>query len=335
MKNLTVEEIGRMLNGVSEKEKENATSVTDFIKALQKEIATTKEEIKKDEQLGMLHEMLKKYSGEDEVISSLDIVERIKSRPVERMFMSGFKGLDDILNGFRPQQLIVLSAATKSGKTSFCVDLTSRMKEINPLWLPFEESSEELIQKFLDRNEMPPLFYTPSRMAGNTLLWVEKKIIEAKAKYQSEIVFIDHLHFIVPFSQERQDLAIGQCMRELKRMAKTWGVVIVLIAHLKKTKMDTQPDLEDLRDSSFIAQEADTVMMLWRETTRENGEVTITNNVNLSVQANRRTGKTGNVKMEYKDGHFYEKDLEIKSTDSEEEKFKKNTQKALSAWNKR
>jgi len=327
MKNLNIEEIGKMLNGESDKEKESATSVTDFIKALKNEIVSTKEEIKKDEQLSMLHEMLKKYAGEDEVISSLDIAERIKNRPVERMFMSGFKGLDDILNGFRPQQLIVLSAATKSGKTSFCIDLTTRLKDINPLWLPFEESSEELIQKFLDRNEVPPLFYTPSRMAGNTLLWVEKKIIEAKAKWGSEIVFIDHLHFIVPFSQERQDLAIGQCMRELKRMAKTWGVVIVLIAHLKKTKMDTQPDLEDLRDSSFIAQEADTVMMLWRETKKENGEVIITNNVNLSVQANRRTGKTGNIKMEFRDGYFHE----VQKTE-EEISYKDKKSKALKAW---
>jgi replicative DNA helicase len=79
-----------------------------------------------------------------------------------------------------------------------------------------------------------------------------------------------------------------------------------IIAHLKKTRLDTAPDLEDLRDSSFIAQESDTVIMLWRESKRERGEVTITNNVTLSVQANRRTGKTGNVQMVFKEGKFYE-----------------------------
>jgi replicative DNA helicase len=75
---------------------------------------------------------------------------------------------------------------------------------------------------------------------------------------------------------------------------------------LKKTEMVSQPTLEDLRDSSFIAQEADTVMMLWRQTEKINGEVVISNNVNLSVQANRRTGKTGNVRMVFIDGHFVE-----------------------------
>jgi replicative DNA helicase len=107
---------------------------------------------------------------------------------------------------------------------------------------------------------------------------------------------------------ERADLAIGQAMRELKRMARTWNIVVVIIAHLKKTKVETQPTLEDLRDSSFIAQEADTVLMLWRESTRRAGQVEISNNINVSVQANRRTGKTGNVKMIYEDGKFREAD---------------------------
>jgi replicative DNA helicase len=99
-------------------------------------------------------------------------------------------------------------------------------------------------------------------------------------------------------------------MRALKTMAKKWNIVIFLIAHLKKTRLDTAPDLEDLRDSSFIAQESDTVIILWREATRGRGEVVITDNVTVSVQANRRTGKTGNVKMVFKDGHFYEQALE-------------------------
>jgi hypothetical protein len=52
------------------------------------------------------------------------------------------------------------------------------------------------------------------------------------------------------------------------------------------------------------------VIILWREATRGRGEVVITDNVTVSVQANRRTGKTGNVKMVFKDDHFYEQALE-------------------------
>lgn len=285
-----------------------------YIQALSKEIEKVEDLAKREAQMLRLQEIALAYSGEDRLISSLEIAENIKTRPAEKQIMTGYPGLDAILKGFRPQQLIVVSAATKSGKTSFCVEITGRIREENPAWLPFEEGAEELIQKFLDRNEQPPLFYTPERMTGNTLEWVEKKIIEAKAKFNTQVFFIDHLHFIVPLTSERQDLAIGQAMRELKRMARQWNIVIVLIAHLKKTKVDTQPTLEDLRDSSFVAQEADTVIMLYREAKRVDGQIEITDNVNVSVQANRRTGKTGNVKMKFQDGRFLEADWKHEPT---------------------
>jgi replicative DNA helicase len=127
-------------------------------------------------------------------------------------------------------------------------------------------------------------------------------------KYGSKLFFIDHLHFIVPFNSDRLDTRIGDTMRQLKTIAKKHKVIIVLVAHLKKTEVTIAPTLEDLRDSSFIAQEADTVMMLWRETKRENNEVKITNNTTLSVQANRRTGTTGTVKLTFTDGRFTETD---------------------------
>ena len=77
--------------------------------------------------------------------------------------------------------------------------------------------------------------------------------------------------------------------------------------------MVVSPTLEDLRDSSFIAQEADTVMMLWRKTHRdEDGELVIGNETLLSVQANRRTGSTGNVKLIFHNGRFLEKEWKHK-----------------------
>lgn len=290
--------------------------IHDLIKSLEKEIRETTKNEEQEVALLRLQEIAKTYEGDDKIISSLEIWEQMKNAPEEHKILSGYKSLDDILGGFRHKQLIVLSAATKSGKTSMCVELTTRMKEENPVWFPFEEPAEELLRKFKERGDEPPLFYTPQKMLGNTLDWIEKKIVEAKAKYDSKLVFIDHLHFIVPMGSDDMNQRIGVAMRTLKQIAVRWNVAIVLIAHMRKTKMDEHPDIEDLRDSSFIAQEADTVIILWRKTTRENGEVVISNEVNVSVQANRRTGKTGNVKMEYVNGKFLESDW--KNRDAEE-----------------
>lgn len=285
----------------------------DFILALEKEIQKNQKELYDVTRLEELKEVARRYDGEGRVVSSHELAEQMKNEPPEPKIMSGITGLDNILGGFRERQLIVIAAQTKSGKTTFCIDLTSRLKEQNPLWFPFEEGARELIQKFLDRGETPPLFYTPEQTVSNTLKWIEMKIIEGIAKFNSKIIFIDQLDFIVPFQTDRHDLMIGKTMRDLKGLAKKWNVCIFLIAHLTKTQMDKQPDLEDLRGSASIAQEADTVILLWRQSERSaTGEMEISDKVNLSIQANRRTGKTGNVKLMYDEGKFLEIDWKIK-----------------------
>ena len=192
------------------------------------------------------------------------------------------------------------------------IEFNISMKDENPLWLPFEEPAIDLIRKFTERNAEPPLFYTPETIKGNSLEWIEKKIVESKAKYNSKLVFIDHLGFIqdteTGHSDENMAYKIERIVRSLKKLAVKWNVTIFLLAHVTKTKIDINPTLEDLKGSSAIAQEADTVMFLWRKTQREGGKIVITNEANLSVQANRRTGRTGNVEFIFNDGRYLESD---------------------------
>jgi replicative DNA helicase len=282
--------------------------IEDLIKKLETEIQSTQSGLEQAESLSRLKEIAKVYRGDDEIVDFESIVERIKNEKEEPRIMSGWPGLDGLLRGFRSQQLIVVSAATKSGKTSFLMDLTTKIADAHPLWFPFEESAEELIRKYIERDEVPPHAYTPRQMSGNALNWIETKIVESIAKYDSRVAFIDHLDFVVPFTADSHALRVGQAMRELKGLAKKWNIVIFVVCHLVKTKMNEEPTLEDLRGSSAIAQEADTVLLLWREMKKEDGHVVITDNVNISVQANRRFGKTGNIKMVYVNGKFLEKE---------------------------
>lgn len=295
--------------------------INELITKLQTEIKKTQEGLQQAESLERLKSIAKVYEGEDEIVNIEQIAERVKNEKSEIKIMSGWSGLDNLLKGFRPQQLIVVSAATKSGKTSFLMDLTTRIGEYNPTWFPFEESMEELLRKYIEREEPIPHAYTPKNMTGNSVSWIEAKIVESIAKYNSRVMFIDHLDFIVPFTADSHALRVGQAMRDLKALAKKWNVVIFLVCHLVKTRMDEQPTMEDLRGSSAIGQEADTVMFLWREMKKEKGEVVITDNVNISIQANRRTGKTGNVKMIYDNGKFIEQEWKKTGIDKDFEDF--------------
>lgn len=286
-------------------------NVEQIIKDLQEDIVKTQDGHQQAESLSRLKEIALKYKGEDRVVSFDQIAADMASRPEELRIMSGWNDLDSILGGFRPQQLIVVSALTKSGKTSWLMDLTSRISSYSPLWFPFEESAEELVRKFVERGHEIPKAFSPQALRQGHLTmmqWIESKIVESIAKHGSRIVVIDQLDFIVPFSGDNHSLRVGEAMRSCKSLAKKWDVVVFLICHLVKARMDAQPTLEDLKGSSSIAQEADTVILLWRESNRINGQMVTTNNVNVSVQANRRTGSTGNVKMSYIDGRFLEKD---------------------------
>lgn len=274
-----------------------------------------RESVKTDdtEQEKKLTELMDSYNGPDELITSKDILRSLEEQPEEETYLTGHESVDRLLRGFRPTQLIVLSAPTKSGKTAYCMDISSNMKEANPLWLPFEETAEELVRRFIESGLECPHFVTPREIRGNKVSWVEMKIIESVVKFNTKVVFIDHLHFMLDRNDHMAD-EIGFVVRELKTIARRWNVAIVLVCHLKKTNVEVQPTLEDLRGSSFIAQDADTVIMLWREHKRkEDGQVIITNNIVVSVQANRRFGKTGNVKFTYDSGRFVEN--EWKSAD--------------------
>jgi len=285
------------------------------LEKLDKEIRLIENEEEREAAHERLLAIAKVYEGEDEVVLWPELLDEFKKSP--KGYSTGFASLDKLLKGgLRPQQLVVLSALTKSGKTSFAVDMTARMLELGPLWFPFEEGVEELSEKFEERGEAVPNFVSPKSMKPYNLQWVEERIVEGIAKYASRVVVIDHLDFIIPYNADRHDLRVSEAMRFLKGVAKKFDIIIILICHLTKAKMDTQPTLEDLRGSASIGQEADTVILLWREMKREQGQVVITNNINVSIQAARR-GSPGNVRMVFRDGKFLEEDWLLSDADRE------------------
>lgn len=286
------------------------------LEKIEKELRQIKDEEEREAALDRLLNIAKVYEGEDEVMRWPDLLVDAKSGPASHS--TGWSSLDGLLRGgFRPQQLISVSAPTGFGKTSFVVDLTARMIDLKPLWLTFEESVEELSEKFsVDRQEPIPDFYSPKSVVPYSLKWVEDKVVEGIAKYGSRVVVVDHLDYIVPYNTERPDLRIAEAMRFLKGLARTWNIVIILICHLVKVNTETQPKIDDIRGSAAVGQESDTVIILWRETKRTNGQLDITSNVNISIQKARR-GKPGNVKMIFKNGKFLEEDWALTGTDKE------------------
>lgn len=285
--------------------------VDSFFDKLRKEIEQTKDEIHKHELLTRLEQEIAIYDGDDKIISFEEIAEEIKNAPPPFKISSKIEGLDKLLHGgFMYQTVTTISATPKSGKTSYCMYLTTQMKDQNPLWLALEESTKTLLRKMIKFGNDIPHGYSPAKKRTVTLGWIESKIIEAKVKFQTKVVFIDQLDFIVPQDNvgDRHDLKIAQTMRELHDMAVRHDVAIFLICHLNQIEPDVKPTTRNLRGSTSIWGEADNCIFLWRECRRENGSIIYSNNVEVSLQANREDGDTGVIGMVFDKGVFKEYD---------------------------
>lgn len=250
-------------------------------------------QLKKEGSVEAMHKLaafMSEYEGEDKVVQSTDLLAEIKEFEDEERYMTNIKRLDDILDGFRSNQVIALSAPSKAGKTQFSVHLARNLP--NPTMFLFEETAPEVLYKYYKKGIKLPNFYTPKNVIGMTMEDVYRKMIEAWAKYDSKIFFIDHLHYLLDDSNENTTHKIKKVMQELKEFAKRHKFTIFLIAHIRHQSYLEPPGIEDIRDSSFIPQYADTTIMLWRETLQPNKEhrkvYQYTNNLLVNVALNRK-----------------------------------------------
>lgn len=289
------------------------TDIERMLRSLEKEIKATKIDVDQGQALLRLEAIAKNYEGDDRVISSEELWELVKNQPVKEKFYTGFRKLDETMEGFVTGESIFLTGITKHGKTSVCMEFSVRFKDQNPLWLSFEERAIDLLRKFNEKTGDLPLLYTPKQNERPTLDWVEKKIVEAKAKFNSKVVFIDHMGFVSDAEKGKDDSEasrLERISRALHGFAVKWDVLIFLMGHLHQVKIDQNPNIENIKGSTGMAQESDLTMLVWRKTERINGKIEISDETNLSLQANRR-GKTGNIEFLYKNGRFLEHAWEL------------------------
>lgn len=293
-------------------------SVQSLIKKLETEIAQQKKEVANAEGLFRLQEKLQDYNGEDKLIWSDELLKKIQERPTVSMHMVGVPELDALIGGFREQQLITISAHSKHGKTAFGLFLMEKMESLNPVMIPMEQSNEEIVEQRYANGYTIPRFLSPENLAiRRTTDWIEERIVEGIAKYNTKLVLIDHLGYIDDFGGENrykhENLAyrLQLVMQELKMIAKNWNVIILLLVHIAQGDETKTPQNEDIKGSSGILQESDKVIFLWRKNYKQGKIHKYENETLVYVTANRRTGKNGIIGMKFnQDNGQYEIDTE-------------------------
>lgn len=249
---------------------------------------------------------------------------------------SGYLDLDNKTDGFMPNDLIIVGARPSMGKTAFLLNLAlnagkakaipvifslemtaislikrmmsclteiNGMKLKNPYHYTNEDEKEKWINKlgFFDKSDLK--IYERSRQS---VAEMRAKLRKVKHEHPDRklIVFIDYLSLIKP-SQEYKGSTHAQVTEisaDLKAMAKDFNCPVVCLAQLNRgveSRPDKRPAMSDLRESGSIEQDADVIMMLYRdeyynETTEENRNI-----LEVDVKKNR-DGEVGLVKLLYK-----------------------------------
>lgn len=97
---------------------------------------------------------------------------------------------------------------------------------------------------------------------------ISAEVRRLHAKRKLSAVVIDYLGLIELPDAERNDIAIGQITRGLKRLARDLSVPVVLLCQLSRKvedRGDKRPMLSDLRDAGQIEQDADGIIFLYRD----------------------------------------------------------------------
>lgn len=252
----------------------------------------------------------------DRVVSSVELKEELGKLEPQKGFNSGFDKLDKMTKGFKEGDLVILSGLTGNGKSTFAVALAQQFltQGAVPLFFSYEMSSSELLEKFGDPM---PVFYLPRLAKSKSPEWIENKIVEAIKKFDVKVVFIDHLHYLVDEYTTRSKNTsemLGQMCRDFKQIARRQKVIIFLLCHVRKFTTE-HPHMQDVKDSSGIIQEADTVLIIHRPKKRVGGvngeeEYEMSTTSTLYVEKVRRMGGTlGKINYTFEGEKFREFDL--------------------------
>lgn len=234
---------------------------------------------------------------------------------------TGFETLDFLIGGVSSGELIVVTATAGTGKTCLLQSITWKLAKqgIPSLWYSLENTTENFIVPFVKNDpeakwddagkllkvsNMP--VYWPKNVENLDFNQLKKAIRYAHLTFGTQHVFVDHLHYLISgkdmMAAKSTSLFIGDRLRQLRAIAIETEVSIFLVAHMAKVMDGVKPTMNDLRDSSFLQQEADSVILLYRERLKNpiirqidgfQTEMTHSSIVTGTVEKSRRTGQKG------------------------------------------
>lgn len=213
---------------------------------------------------------------------------------------TGFQSVDYLLTGLQPSDLIILAARPSMGKTAFAlnmgINIALKGKTVGVISL--EMSKEQLVERLfvsmlgvdswkmkngqltqddfmrmgqvMDQLNQCKLFIDDS--PGASISELRAKARRLQMEHGLDLLIVDYLQLMSlgkgTMSITNRVQEISEISRSLKQLARELHIPIMALSQLSRAVEQRPvkiPQLSDLRESGAIEQDADVVMMMYRE----------------------------------------------------------------------
>ena len=244
---------------------------------------------------------------------------------------TGFRAIDNKLQGLQDGDLIVVAGRPSMGKTAFAMNIAENVLMNNDentgavlvfsLEMPAESLTTRLLSGMskldqqdvrsgkLDNKQVTqvveqskrlrelPLYIDDSSLLSPMELRARARRINRLEPNGLSVVVVDYLQLMqIPGSLENRVNQISEISRSLKSLAKELNVPVLALSQLNRAveqRTDKRPMMADLRDSGAIEQDADVILFIYRdEVYNEDSDQGNKAEIIIGKQRNGPIGKT-------------------------------------------
>ncbi|KUP98182.1 replicative DNA helicase [Thermobifida cellulosilytica] len=247
---------------------------------------------------------------------------------------TGFTDFDNLSNGLHPGQMIIIAARPAVGKSTLALDFARAAAikhQLTTVFFSLEMGRNEIVMRLLSAEARVPLHTMRSGMMTDddwarlarrmgevagaplfiddspnlSMMEIRAKCRRLKQQHDLKLVIVDYLQLMSSNGRaESRQQEVSEMSRSLKLLAKELEVPVVALSQLNRgpeQRTDKKPQISDLRESGSIEQDADMVILLYREDVHEK-ESPRAGEADLIV-AKHRNGPTATVTVAFQ-GHY-------------------------------
>ena len=271
------------------------------------------------------------------VSKTIDYIDDLKENGAG--LSTGFKDIDKLLNGLRNGTLTVIAGRPSMGKSTLAMNFANNIsKNKSVLFFSLEMTQVQLMMKIVSSETNIPLWkvernqltedendrwYKALAEAGDKNMTIidkggisAKDVVVKSRQLHGEkglgVIIVDYLQ-IMSYDKSKEVSELGNITRELKYLSKELDIPVILLSQLSRGveyRGNKRPLMSDLRSSGEIEQDADVIIMCYRdeyytkEASTEKGMAEI-------IIAKNRMGQSGSVECKFEGDYSKFSDTEL------------------------